>query len=275
MPTAWGIGHSDRVSDVSPAPGDVPVRPAATVLLVRDGERGLEVFAQTRASTMAFAPGMTAFPGGGVDPTDADLPPWTGRSAADWDDLLGRPDGARLVVAGARELFEEVGVLVAAAALEPDPERWIRARRDVTAHLTPIAAVYRDWDTALPGDLFAPWSRWITPPEHRRRYDTHFLLAAVPPGQEAVLDTTEATEGGWARPADLLDQAAAGRRRVMLPTQVTLAELADHDDVASALAAPRSMVPAEPVLVSGPDEPQRVRLGDRELTLFEPSRRFP
>lgn len=265
------IGHSGPVT----SPPDVPVRPATTVLLVRDGAAGLEVFAQTRAASMVFAAGVTAFPGGGVDPTDADLPPWAGRSAADWDDLLGRPDGARLVVAGIRELFEEVGVLLSDPGLTPGPDRWEQARRDVTAHRSGIAEVFRSLQVSLPGDVPVPWSRWITPPGGPRRYDTHFLLVPVPPEQDAVLDTTEATDGGWARPADLVDQARTGDRQLMLPTQVTLTELAGHPTVSSALAALRSMIPVEPEVVSGPGEPVVVRVGELTVPLISTSRRTP
>lgn len=261
------MGHSGPVTSRTDHP-DVPVRPASTVLLVRDAPTGLEVFAQTRATSMVFAGGVTAFPGGGVDPTDADLPPWTGRSAADWDDLLGRSDGAHLVVAAVRELFEEVGVLLTDPPLLPGPDRWQHARQEVTAHRIGLAQVYRQLQCALPGDLPRPWSRWITPRGEIRRYDTHFLLVPVPAGQDAVLDTTEATDGLWARPTDLLAQALAGERRLMLPTQVTLTELAEQPRVADALAAPRSMVPVEPEIISGGgDDPVVLRIGDRIVTV--------
>ena len=41
-------------------------RLSATVILVRDGANGLEVWMQERVLTMANYPGMTVFPGGGV-----------------------------------------------------------------------------------------------------------------------------------------------------------------------------------------------------------------
>ena len=67
---------------------------AATVVLVRDGENGIEVFLQRRVQQMAFAGGMTVFPGGGVDPRDgeADL----AAATEDHHDLsAGRGPGRR------------------------------------------------------------------------------------------------------------------------------------------------------------------------------------
>ncbi|GAB7003537.1 hypothetical protein JCM18899A_10080 [Nocardioides sp. AN3] len=88
----------------------VPVEPrdAATVLLLRDGADGPEVYVMVRHRGMAFAGGMVAFPGGGVEPTDAaDLPP-------DWPDRLGASPAEAAAVVGAalREVEEETGVVL-------------------------------------------------------------------------------------------------------------------------------------------------------------------
>lgn len=84
---------------------DTPIRPAATVILLRDGERGLEVLVQRRSAAMAFAPGAYAFPGGAVDPEDEQ-----------------GGDPARH--AAVRELREEAGVVLEADAL-CEWSRWI------------------------------------------------------------------------------------------------------------------------------------------------------
>ena len=124
-------------------------RPAATVLLVRDGAAGPEVFVQQRAATMAFAPSMVVFPGGRVDPTDADagLPEAEVREVAD---LMG-VEAERawpLVAAAVREVEEECGVRLA------------------------------------PGVL-VPRGRWLTPKLEPRRYDTWFFAARMPDDQVA------------------------------------------------------------------------------------------
>ena len=79
----------------------VPARSAATVMIVRDrlgasaaatepaGAGGIDVFMLRRSSTMEFAPRMMVFPGGGVDPRDAEASlPWAGPSPAQWARLL-------------------------------------------------------------------------------------------------------------------------------------------------------------------------------------------
>jgi 8-oxo-dGTP pyrophosphatase MutT (NUDIX family) len=109
----------------APEPGE-PVTPkrAATVMFVRDaaeggsadGSAGVEVFMLRRVATMEFAPRMMVFPGGGVDPRDADPGlPWAGPTAAEWAGRLDVDEAtARVLVAAAvREVFEECGVLLA------------------------------------------------------------------------------------------------------------------------------------------------------------------
>ncbi|MGB3594155.1 MAG: NUDIX hydrolase, partial [Ornithinimicrobium sp.] len=81
-------------------------RRAASVLLLRDGLSGIEVFMQERVSSMAFAPGMWVYPGGSVDPSDtADLPEGARDGRGDEMEIPRR--------AGVREVFEECGILFA------------------------------------------------------------------------------------------------------------------------------------------------------------------
>ncbi|HYT09985.1 MAG TPA: NUDIX hydrolase, partial [Mycobacteriales bacterium] len=95
---------------------DVPVRDAATVVLLRDGGRGPEAYLLRRVRGMDFAAGMTVFPGGAVDRRDADAEVgWVGPAAADWAGPLsaGEPLARALLCAAVRETFEESGVLLA------------------------------------------------------------------------------------------------------------------------------------------------------------------
>ena len=82
-----------------------PVRQAATVMLLRDGAHGLEVFMLRRVSTMAFAPSMHVFPGGGVDRRDAtDDLPWAGPDVDDWARTMDcPPDEVRALPESVRE----------------------------------------------------------------------------------------------------------------------------------------------------------------------------
>lgn len=236
------------------------IRPAATVILVRDGESGLEVFLLQRVAGMAFAGGMTAFPGGGVDPGDALLPPWSGPDAQWWAEHLAVEvdQACAVVVAAARELFEETGVLL--AEIRPDDEQKLQ---DVAAHRLSLAQLLGD--RPLRTELLRPWARWVTPAEQPRRYDTFFLVAALPAGQRAQLRTTEAVVGAWWQPEQALRTARAGELALLPPTAVMLLELTACADVAGVLGQDRRVVAMSPVVISASGEPLRVRAGDREI----------
>ena len=45
-------------------------RPASTLVLIRDGDDGVETFLMRRPLTMKFAPGMSVYPGGALDEAD-------------------------------------------------------------------------------------------------------------------------------------------------------------------------------------------------------------
>src|SRR5205823_3817954 len=79
------------------------LRDAATVLLVRDGAAGLEVYLLRRVRGMPFAGGMTAYPGGSVDPRDSEVPvDWVGPPPAWWAAAFGTGEGlARALVCAA------------------------------------------------------------------------------------------------------------------------------------------------------------------------------
>jgi 8-oxo-dGTP pyrophosphatase MutT (NUDIX family) len=213
------------------------------VLLLRDcphppdGRAPLQVFLQRRVAGMAFAGGMTVFPGGGVDATDREDVPWTGPGAAWWGDRLAcAPENARaLVQAAVRETFEECGVLLTGDS--PDGAWLAGAREDLVARRCSLGDLLRASGLQLRSDLLHPWARWITPEGLPRRYDTAFLVARVPDGQVADDRTTEAVEASWWHPADALAGAVAGDLELMTPTQHTLQELAGHADAGSVIAA--------------------------------------
>lgn len=188
-------------------------RLAATVLLVRDTEHGVEVFMQRRAATMAFAASMVVFPGGRVDPADAQAPIDEAVLAAALARLARPVEEVRGILGAAvREVWEECGVRLTAAEL--------RAR-----------------------------ARWITPALEPRRYDTWFFAARMPEGQQAEGTTSETVDELWGRPADLLAAGAAGELRLMPPTIVSLEQLAQFATVEEFLADEPPLTVIEPRLV--------------------------
>jgi 8-oxo-dGTP pyrophosphatase MutT (NUDIX family) len=236
----------------------VTPRDAATVMLLRPapgghpestGEPGLQVYMLRRRSSMAFAAGAYVFPGGSVDPADADESiPWAGPDAAEWGRRLDAPaELARILVCAAvRETFEESGVLLAGpdagtVLATTGDAAWEADRRDLLAGTLSLAELLRRRGLVLRSDLLRPWARWITPVTEARRYDTRFFAAALPDGQRARDVSGEADETAWLEPAAALE--AASRREISLfpPTAVTLGELRACGTVPAALAARRRM----------------------------------
>jgi 8-oxo-dGTP pyrophosphatase MutT (NUDIX family) len=243
------------------------LRDAATVILLRDTEQGLEVFLQRRVAAMAFAAGMTVFPGGGVDERDADASVrWTGPPASDWAEWFGgtEPVARALVCAAVRETFEESGVLLAGTeeGVVVDAARYAYARQALVSRELSLAAFLAETGLTLRADLLRPWTHWVTPVQEKRRYDTRFFAAALPSGQHADGATTEAESSGWQRPRDALADAEAGRSTLMPPTWYTLSELAEFSSADEALAAPRKVERIIPTLIREGDR-IRVIMGDR------------
>ncbi len=236
-------------------------------MLVRDGLYGtgeptLEVFVLHRVAGMAFAPSVTVFPGGGVDPGDSQDIGWSGPDRHWWAASLGTdPELAgALVTAAVRELFEETGVLLSdGSASETD-------RADVTAHRRSLSEVLAARRSSLLSELLRPWANWVTPVGNTRRYDTFFFLATLPDGQHARLLTTEAESGRWARPADLLTEYDAGLLALLAPTLAMLTDLAAAGTVRQAMQQRRRIVPVLPTVISRPGEPLQVEVDGRILT---------
>jgi 8-oxo-dGTP pyrophosphatase MutT (NUDIX family) len=218
-------------------------RPSSTIVLLREergGERPFSVLLLERHGSIAF-PGAHAFPGGVVDSGDehcgeALLPAtqcWA--SAAEGD---CPPDALRYWMAGVRELFEEVGILLAR-----------RNGRLVEGPLTPALARLRA--EVLAGAAFAPalaaeglvpatdalfyFARWITPTMNPRRWDTRFLVGEVPAGAEIAVDGTETVSAAWLTPRAALAEYEAGRIELIPPTVRTLDDLTRFPSVDAVL----------------------------------------
>ena len=239
-------GIDGVVSEVTEGAGelraDAPAvaRPASTVLLVRDGSDGIEVYMQKRHAEMPFAASAHIFPGGSMDERDGsddarrlvrgDLGAMAARMELDeGDDGLRRC--AALVVCAVREVAEETGIALArrgdggwvdAAALG---ER-LRAGDDF---VEAMAAAGLGIDV----DDLTYVAHFITPVGLPRRYDTHFFVAAAPPGQAASVSEAEASADGWYTGAAALAAGRAGEVTLMRPTHILCSELCRHPDVAA------------------------------------------
>lgn len=221
----------------------VPARPAASILLGRDGPRGPELFLLARNRESAFASGALVFPGGAVDEADRN-PALRGRTEG--AEGLGDDDLA-FRVAAIREAFEECGILLARARgsdgllgrgrVESVKRRFADA---LAGHRLDLLALAEAEDLVLAGDRLVPFAHWITPETQPKRFDTHFFLAGAPPEQEADHDGHESTASVWITPAALVEAADAGRWYVMFPTRLNAQKFGRSPTVADALAAARS-----------------------------------
>ena len=247
--SAAPAGVAGTASSVAPV-GTTPVGAAP-------GQPALEVYMLRRARSMPFAPGASAFPGGSVDPRDADAEVgWAGPAAAEWGQLLNAPpDLARaLVCAAVRETFEESGVLLAGpttSSLVPDTsgEDWEAERQALLDRSLSLAGLLGRRRLVLRSDLLRPWARWITPAPEPRRYDTRFFAAALPAGQHTRDVSGEADQVAWVRPADAIRAARDRELRLMPPTAACLGGLLPFGDVAAALRAQRDLTPVTPQMV--------------------------
>lgn len=244
--------YNGGVNDLAAASG-VEVRPAATVMLVRDAPgpsgAGLEVLMLRRHLDSVFAAGAWVFPGGRVDDADRDVP-LPGPTDAEASAVLGLPSGGLAFwAAAARECFEEAGILLARTpdggwarpTDDLDAARFERHRRDVHAGRRTLADVLAGEGLVLDVSGLHYVSRWITPPGASRRFDTRFFVAAAPDGQVASHDSRETVASVWTTPQLALDRHAAGEIDLVFPTIKNLEMLGRHGSRDVLLAAARSI----------------------------------
>jgi 8-oxo-dGTP pyrophosphatase MutT (NUDIX family) len=180
----------------------IPIRPAATVIVLRDMPDGFEVLLVQRASELAFHGGAWVFPGGRVEPQDAE----------NADELLG----ARL--ASVRETREEAGLLLEASALVPfshwtTPEG--RPRRFATWFF--LAQIEPELEVVVDGGEIRA-HRWLTP-EVALSLRAQGTIDLPPPTFVSLSALTQHT-----RVADVLDAARAQVAPVFVPRPRDIAD---------------------------------------------------
>jgi glyoxylase-like metal-dependent hydrolase (beta-lactamase superfamily II)/8-oxo-dGTP pyrophosphatase MutT (NUDIX family) len=209
-------------------------RPAATLLLLRDGSLGPEAFLLQRTQSAAFLAGAHVFPGGALDKADRDLRVLrrvAGISDTQASERLGIESGGLAYwVAAIRECFEEAGILLA----ESEEGGALDARR--VAALAQYRGLLHSGKLAfheflererlvLRGGELAYFGHWITAPGRARRFDTRFFLALAPGNQAGVHDGTELVDSVWLRPVEALEREAQGAMQLVFATKNTLADL--------------------------------------------------
>lgn len=239
--------------------GEVPVRDATTVLLLRDGIDGrhaFELFMVRRTARAAFMASAMVFPGGRLDAADLDdaLAARCDLDRAEAAARLGMDDGRRalgLLVAGVRETFEEAGVLLAkhdGALVDlrgaAEAARFAAYRDALNAGRTTLAAVCEAEDLTLSVAALWPYARWITPAIEARRFDAWFLVTRAPIGQTPLHDAVETTASAWLSPQAALAAGEAGEIQLAPPTLRVLIELAAIGAAGAVIDGCRGRVPA-------------------------------
>ncbi len=220
-------------------------RTAATVVLMRGGAVGPEIYLLQRQTSMEFAAGMCVFPGGGVDPRDFDhAVAWAGPSPATWARRLGvEEEQARaLVCAAVRETFEESGVLLAGGSAtsvvaDTTGDDWEADRVALEARELALTDFLDRRGLVLRSDLLGAWAGWLTPIFEPRRYRTWFFVADLPEGQRTRDVSSESSKVTWMAASEAV-QAVDDKRMFMLPpTYLTCLEVSQYATPAGVLAA--------------------------------------
>lgn len=224
---------------------------SATILLLRDGASGLEVFMVKRHHQIDFASGALVFPGGKLDPHDNDP---ALRNLADGADQL---DDLHLSLAACaiREGFEESGIL---PARKPGSSDYIDAaaasalaswRPKLNNSEVGLAEFLTRENLRLACDALVPFARWVTPTFMPKRFDTYFYLAATPPGQIGRHDGSESVDSVWVNPNEAIEDK---RWTIIFPTKMNLLKLGRAKTVAEAIANAKAetVVTVEPKVIT-------------------------
>jgi len=234
------------------------VRAASTVLLLRDRDAGgYEVFMVRRHQASSFMGGAYVFPGGKLDVPDCDSA-WPTRLEGLSPSALERlgehheadavdEDTARgLFVAGVRETLEEAGVL---PGTDLD-QATVTSMRKALLQGMDLSTLLSHDDVRLDLTDMVPLSRWITPAQEPRRFDTRFFVVRSPGTQRAEHDRTETTDQAWWSPEEALEAYARGEIQLPPPTARSLLQVRDFESADAVIAHART-TPAprlEPVL---------------------------
>ncbi len=249
------------------SPADaVVLRPAATVMLVRDAvapgrdDSALEVLMVRRNLQSDFVGGAYVFPGGAVDPLDGGREAEAvsqGRSDAEASILLGiEAGGLAYWVAALRETFEEAGLLLAERTGGPpllagdteEEARFVAERARVNKGERRFLDVCRDEQLQLlVGDVHY-FAHWITPRGPSRRYDTRFFVAAAPRGQQAAHDAGETIAETWISPRRALEGHRKGKFEIIFPTVRNLQAISRFATSAELLEAAESASRSVPTI---------------------------
>jgi len=163
---------------------------AAAIILLRPNAdpNNPEVYLVKRSTKLAFLGGFQAFPGGQRETSDAEV------RVENYSDQ----ESAVMISCAARELFEEVGVLLARGSQTLTTGQLTSLFDDLESKRMSWPELLRHYGLHLDASDFTFVGRWVTPPFAPRRFDTWFFLANCPPKQDPrVTPDSELESGDW------------------------------------------------------------------------------
>ena len=211
--------------------------PASTVLIIRDGESGLEVFMVVRHHEIDFAAGALVFPGGKVDQSDYDKE----LNQYLCEEESSDRDNIHFKIAAIRECFEEANVLFAKnkngrEIITADELFKLKQWRDAFVNESTSMYEFASLENLLFSiDSLIPFSHWITPENVPKRFDTHFYIAVAPKEHKGQHDGNESIDSIWINPQQALDDCLSGKRNIIFPTRLNLEQLNQSKTVAEAI----------------------------------------
>lgn len=242
-------GFAEMLEHVPAEP--VAARPAATILMLRDGPEGMETLMLRRTRNAGFVPGAYVFAGGRVDLADGEAEAVAclrGLSPEEAAVRLrlearARPPATAYYVAALREAFEETGLLVGthasggpARSAGEDPAV-ARVRDRLLADEITFGQALDLLEVTVDATAVEYVAHWITPVQEPRRYDTRFFAAVVQREREVLLNPVEMTDARWLTPQGALELHGRGRLPMVFPTIRTLEDLRDFGTAREALEA--------------------------------------
>ncbi|MRG85241.1 NUDIX hydrolase [Salinibacillus xinjiangensis] len=208
-------------------------KPAATVVLMDDESK---VYLTQRPKTMKFLGGYFVFPGGSIDEEDYSF-------LIDYIkyDPPSNHISLEYYIAAARELFEEVGVLLIDTGGEPPVFQHQSAeeyRMQLINNEISLLNMLEAEDFRLDLHDLQYFGHRITPKTSPIRFDTRFFIAKLPKGQSPKPDQNEITEAYWTTPEDALYAYEKGELSMVPPTIVSLRTIANYVNKGGSLMMP-------------------------------------
>ena len=215
-----------------------PAKPSASIILLRDGDQGVELFVVRRNQQMRFAAGATAFPGGALDQQDIDF----ANRLNSGDEILP------FRINAIRELFEETGMLFAADSagnlLSAKAVNNLSHYRELlVSEQLSFEQFLAQENLTLMTNKLVHFACWVAPEIVEHRFATDFFLAPQPSDQQSEPDTGELDAAYWSPLTVLMNELRNGEISMLFPTEMNCLRLMQHQTVAEIFAAVRQPAP--------------------------------